>query len=141
MSLFPPRKRETIPFGDTTFDLYELSGLERCEYLAKTTGHLEVTEEGELRKPVITKIGQLWDARRRELSNNLLLVAYALRPGREESLEELHQELCKSVVPEHIDTLYIPAAKLSGFYFEVDALYQENSPAQTKVSEAPEKKE
>ncbi|MFS1525628.1 hypothetical protein ACL7TT_16195 [Microbulbifer sp. 2304DJ12-6] len=141
MSLFPPGKRETICFGDTTFDLYELSGYERCEYLAKTTGHLGVTEEGELQKTVITKIGQLWDARRQELSNRLLLVAYALRPGREESLEELHQELCKSVVPEQIDILYIPAAKLSRLYFEVDALYQESSPAQTEVSEAPEKKE
>ncbi|WP_043316579.1 hypothetical protein [Microbulbifer sp. HZ11] len=122
MSLFsaPLLKRQAVTFAGSEFELFELSAFDRCEYLEKTTGHIAVPKNGEITQPEMETLGQLWALRREDVSGKLLLVAYALKPGREESLDALHRELCFNVAPEQIDGLYVPAAKLSGLYVEPD---------------------
>lgn len=122
MSLFsaPLLKRQTVTFAGAELELSELSAFDRCEYLEATTGHIAVPKDGEIRQPEIDTLGQMWALRREDVSSKLLLVAYALKPGREESLHALHRELCSAVPPEKIDELYVPAAKLSGLYVDPD---------------------
>jgi len=121
MSLFqaPLLKSETIIFADTQLVLHELSAFDRCEYLEKATENVPAPKGDKEVPPAEFKtVGEVWSFRREDVSSKLLLVAYALKPCREESLEELHTELCRVVAPEAIDQLYIPAAKLSGLYTE-----------------------
>ncbi|MEX2964208.1 hypothetical protein [Microbulbifer sp. TYP-18] len=120
MSFFetPLLQRETHSLGDTEFDLYELSAYDRCEYLEKTTGSIAMPKDGEVQPPVFERLGELWAFRREDTDSKLLLVAYALKPGREESLETLHTQLRRAVPLARIDELYLPAAKLSGLLVE-----------------------
>ncbi|MFI2810140.1 hypothetical protein [Microbulbifer sp. JSM ZJ756] len=123
MSLFdkPLLKQEPVEFSGFHFELYELSAYDRCEFLEKTTGHIAAPKEGEVAEVEFDNLGQMWALHREDVSSKLLLVAYALKPGREESLEDLHRELRECVPPEQIDELYVPAAKLSGLYVEPPA--------------------
>ncbi|WP_346839825.1 hypothetical protein [Microbulbifer sp. SAOS-129_SWC] len=141
MSLFeaPLLKRETVPFAGTELTLYELSAFDRCEYLEKSTDGIPPPKEGEVPAPEFDHLGQLWALHRADVSNRLLLVAYALKPAREESLEQLHEELCRSVAPDQVDDLYIPAAKLSGLYVPPEKAPAEES--DEDAEEDPAKKE
>lgn len=122
MSLLPAaqRKTEKVTVAGTELVLHELSAFERCEYLEKSTAHLPLSNDGGDAEIEIKTLAEFWAMRRATLSGQLLLVAYALKPGRSESVADLHLELCKSLLPDQVDALYEPAAKLSGLFTEAD---------------------
>lgn len=121
MSLFqaPLLKSEVVEFAGEELQVFELSAFDRCEYLEKATENVPAPQgDKEVPMAEFKTVGQVWSYRREDVNSKLLLVAYALKPGREESLEDLHLELRQKVVPDAIDKLYIPAARLSGLYVE-----------------------
>ncbi|GAA5446132.1 hypothetical protein Misp06_04341 [Microbulbifer sp. NBRC 101763] len=116
----PILESETVLFGQQEVELFELSAYHRCEYLQKTTEDIPLPQGEELPETELENFGQLWAFRLGEVSKKLLLVAYAIwmKPNCQESLEQIHQGLIRSVTPKLIDVLYVPAAKLSGLYVE-----------------------
>ncbi|WP_444886476.1 hypothetical protein [Microbulbifer sp. JMSA008] len=117
----PILESETVLFGQQEVELFELSAYHRCEYLQKTTEDIPLPQDEEVPETELENFGQLWAFRVGEVSKKLLLVAYAIwmKPDCQDSLEQIHQGLIRSVTPKLIDVLYVPAAKLSGLYVEV----------------------
>ncbi|WP_444902171.1 hypothetical protein ACJJIG_04375 [Microbulbifer sp. SSSA007] len=119
----PILESETVLFGQQEVELFELSAYHRCEYLQKTTEDISLPQDEELPETQLETFGQLWAFRMGEVSKKLLLVAYAIwmKPDCQDSLEDIHQRLIRSVTPKLIDVLYIPAAKLSGLFVDISA--------------------
>ncbi|WP_444958076.1 hypothetical protein [Microbulbifer sp. ZKSA002] len=134
----PILESETVPFGQQEVELFELSAYHRCEYLQKTTEDIPLPQDEELPETQLETFGQLWAFRMGEVSKKLLLVAYAIwmKPDCQDSLEDIHQRLIRGVTPKLIDVLYIPAAKLSGLFVDVQT---EEADSETE-SEETEKK-
>ncbi|BBM03926.1 phage minor tail protein G [Microbulbifer sp. GL-2] len=134
----PILESETIVFGQQEVELFELSAYHRCEYLQKTTEDIPLPQDEEVPETELENFGQLWAFRAGEVSKKLLLVAYAIwmNPDCQASLEQIHQGLIRSVTPKLIDRLYIPAAKLSGLFVDVQT---EKADSETE-SEETEKK-
>ncbi|WP_226649266.1 phage minor tail protein G [Microbulbifer variabilis] len=134
----PILESETVVFGQQEVELFELSAYHRCEYLQKTTEDIPLPQDEELPETELENFGQLWAFRKGEVSKKLLLVAYAIwmKPDCQDSLEDIHHGLIRSVTPKLIDQLYIPAAKLSGLFVDVQT---EKADSETE-SEETEKK-
>ncbi|WP_444925292.1 hypothetical protein ACJJI4_12055 [Microbulbifer sp. TRSA002] len=117
----PILKSEIVLFGEQEVELFELSAYHRCEYLQKTTEDIPLPQGEDVPKTELESFGQLWAFRAGEVSNKLLLIAYAIwmKPDCQESVEQIHQGLIRSITPELIDVLYVPAAKLSGLFVEI----------------------
>ncbi|AQQ67490.1 hypothetical protein Mag101_07435 [Microbulbifer agarilyticus] len=122
MSLFvePLLSKEVIEFSGHDFELYELSAYDRCEYLEAITRDIAIPKDidSSVEAKEFESYGELWSFRRQDVDDKLLLIAYSLRPGRSETLEELHGALRDNVTRASVDQLYIPAARLSGLYVE-----------------------
>ncbi|USD22154.1 hypothetical protein MJO52_03185 [Microbulbifer variabilis] len=134
----PILESETVVFGQQEVELFELSAYHRCEYLQKTTEDIPLPQDEELPETELENFGQLWAFRAGEVSKKLLLVAYAIwmKPDCQASLEQIHQGLIRSVTPKLIDQLYIPAAKLSGLFVDVQT---EKADSETESEEAEKK--
>lgn len=125
-SQLPPLKSETVVAGDIEFDLFELTGFYRCQYLAETTGDTPLRADGEVPKTEIQTLGEMYEFHRTNVSDKLLLVAYALWMNPEctdpESvIPKIHSRLLRTITGEDVETLHVAAAKLSGLYFEPEA--------------------
>ncbi|QFT53544.1 phage minor tail protein domain-containing protein [Microbulbifer sp. THAF38] len=127
-------KSEPVTFGGQDFQLYELSAYHRCEYLEKTSAEIPISKDDEPEKIEFKTYGDVWAFRGGDVKTRLLLVAYSLwtNPDCENSLEDIYDNLIRCVSKEKVDSLYVPAAKLSGLYTE---------PKESEEEEESEKKD
>ncbi|WP_444883525.1 hypothetical protein [Microbulbifer sp. PSTR4-B] len=113
-------KKEPVTFAGQEFQLYELSAYHRCEYLEKTSLDIPLSKGDEPESIEFKTCGDVWAFRRGDVKTRLLLVAYSLwmNPDCKDLLEDIYGRLIRSVSTEEVDSLYVPAAKLSGLYTE-----------------------
>ena len=107
-------KTEQVKIADAEFTFYELSAQARIEFFDKQK---DVKTAEELTDVELAK---------QDLEYSSLLIAYSLKPGREETLEELQAEI-KQQTKDIINEMFEPANQLAGF-----AAPQEEEPEEKK---------